>query len=82
LLQVVGSLQEAGGALKKRNLRRERERQYQALNIASTGIEGTFQSLCASLKAPAAVSPTTPYGAFASAAEGMRIVQVFGKINF
>jgi len=29
-----------------------------------------------------AVSPTTPYGAFASAAEGMRIVQVFGKINF
>lgn len=30
----------------------------------------------------AAVSPTTPYGAFASAAEGMRIVQVFGKINF
>jgi hypothetical protein len=30
----------------------------------------------------AAVSPTTPYGAFASAAEGMRIVQVFAKINF
>jgi Carboxypeptidase regulatory-like domain len=30
----------------------------------------------------AAVSPTTPYGAFASAAEGMRIVQVFGKITF
>lgn len=30
----------------------------------------------------AAVSPTTPYGAFASAAEGMRIVQVFGKISF
>jgi hypothetical protein len=30
----------------------------------------------------AAVSPTTPYGAFASAAEGMRIGQVFGKINF
>ena len=29
-----------------------------------------------------AVSPTTPYGAFAAAAEGMRIVQVFGKINF
>ena len=29
-----------------------------------------------------AVSPTTPYGAFASAAEGMRIVQVFGKITF
>jgi hypothetical protein len=29
-----------------------------------------------------AVSPTTPYGSFASAAEGMRIVQVFGKINF
>jgi hypothetical protein len=30
----------------------------------------------------AAVSPTTPYGAFASAAEGMRIVQVLGKISF
>ncbi|HEY2455796.1 MAG TPA: carboxypeptidase regulatory-like domain-containing protein [Candidatus Acidoferrum sp.] len=30
----------------------------------------------------AAVSPTTPYGSFAAAAEGMRIVQVFGKINF
>ena len=30
----------------------------------------------------AAVSPTTPYGAFASAAEGMRIVQVIGKISF
>ena len=30
----------------------------------------------------AAVSPTTPYGAFASAAEGMRIVQVFAKVNF
>src|SRR5215472_6526263 len=30
----------------------------------------------------AAVSPTTPYGAFASAAEGMRIVQVIGKITF
>jgi hypothetical protein len=30
----------------------------------------------------AAVSPTTPYGAFASAAEGMRIVQVLGKITF
>ena len=30
----------------------------------------------------AAVSPTTPYGAFAAAAEGMRIVQVFAKINF
>jgi outer membrane receptor protein involved in Fe transport len=30
----------------------------------------------------AAVSPTTPYGAFASAAEGMRIVQVFAKITF
>jgi|HubBroStandDraft_2_1064218.scaffolds.fasta_scaffold00043_4 hypothetical protein len=29
-----------------------------------------------------AVSPTTPYGAFASAAEGMRIVQVFAKVNF
>jgi hypothetical protein len=29
-----------------------------------------------------AVSPTTPYGAFAAAAEGMRILQVFGKINF
>ncbi|HEY6126952.1 MAG TPA: carboxypeptidase regulatory-like domain-containing protein [Candidatus Acidoferrum sp.] len=29
-----------------------------------------------------AVSPTTPYGAFASAAEGMRIMQVFGKITF
>lgn len=28
------------------------------------------------------VSPTTPYGAFASAAEGMRIVQVFGKLSF
>src|ERR1700722_11392245 len=30
----------------------------------------------------ASVSPTTPYGAFASAAEGMRIVQVFAKITF
>jgi outer membrane receptor protein involved in Fe transport len=30
----------------------------------------------------ASVSPTTPYGAFAAAAEGMRIVQVFAKINF
>jgi outer membrane receptor protein involved in Fe transport len=30
----------------------------------------------------AAVSPTTPYGSFAAAAEGMRIVQVFAKINF
>jgi hypothetical protein len=30
----------------------------------------------------AAASPTTPYGAFAAAAEGMRIVQVFAKINF
>lgn len=29
-----------------------------------------------------AVSPTTPYGAFASAAEGMRILQVFGKVTF
>ena len=29
-----------------------------------------------------AVSPTTPYGAFAAAAEGMRILQVYGKINF
>jgi len=28
------------------------------------------------------VSPTTPYGAFLAAAEGMRILQVFGKINF
>jgi outer membrane receptor protein involved in Fe transport len=28
------------------------------------------------------VSPTTPYGAFASAAEGMKIVQVFGRITF
>ena len=30
----------------------------------------------------AAVGPTTPYGAFASAAEGMRIVQVFAKFIF
>src|ERR1700733_15147980 len=30
----------------------------------------------------AAVSPTTPYGSFAAAAEGMRIVQVFAKISF
>jgi len=29
-----------------------------------------------------AVSPTTPYGAFAAAAAGMRILQVFGKITF
>lgn len=28
------------------------------------------------------VSPTTPYGAFAAAAEGMRILQVFGKLTF
>ena len=30
----------------------------------------------------AVVQPTTPYGAFASAAEGMRIAQVFAKIFF
>jgi hypothetical protein len=27
-------------------------------------------------------SPTTPYGAFASAAEGMRILQLVAKITF
>jgi hypothetical protein len=30
----------------------------------------------------AAVFPTAPYGAFASGAEGMRIVQVFARIAF
>jgi hypothetical protein len=30
----------------------------------------------------AAVSPTTPYGSFALAAEGRRIVQVIVKISF
>ena len=30
----------------------------------------------------AAVSPTTPYGSFTAAAEGLHIVQVFAKISF
>ena len=43
----------------------------------STNLSSSFGKITA-----AAVSPTTPYGAFASAAEGMRIVQVLGKITF
>jgi outer membrane receptor protein involved in Fe transport len=46
-------------------------------NPVSTNLSSSFGNITT-----AAVSPTTPYGAFASAAEGMRIVQVFGKINF
>ena len=46
-------------------------------NPVSTDLSSSFGSITT-----AAVSPTTPYGAFASAAEGMRIVQVFGKLNF
>jgi hypothetical protein len=30
----------------------------------------------------ATLPPTTPYGAFAAAAEDMRIVQVMGKFSF
>jgi len=43
----------------------------------NSNLSGSFGSITS-----VAVSPTTPYGAFASAAEGMRIVQVFGKITF
>jgi hypothetical protein len=46
-------------------------------NPISNNSSGAFGQIVA-----AAVSPTTPYGAFAGAAEGMRIVQVFGKISF
>ena len=46
-------------------------------NPVSNDLSSSFGSITT-----AAVSPTTPYGAFASAAEGMRIVQVFGKITF
>jgi Carboxypeptidase regulatory-like domain len=46
-------------------------------NPVNTDLSSSFGSITT-----AAVSPTTPYGAFASAAEGMRIVQVFGKITF
>jgi len=46
-------------------------------NPVSNNLSSSFGSITT-----AAVSPTTPYGAFASAAEGMRIVQVFGKITF
>jgi hypothetical protein len=46
-------------------------------NPVSNDLSSSFGMITA-----VAVSPTTPYGSFASAAEGMRIVQVFGKINF
>ena len=46
-------------------------------NPQNNNLSGAFGSITS-----VAVSPTTPYGAFASAAEGMRIVQVFGKITF
>jgi hypothetical protein len=46
-------------------------------NPANNTLSPSFGSITS-----VAVSPTTPYGAFASAAEGMRIVQVFGKITF
>jgi Carboxypeptidase regulatory-like domain/TonB dependent receptor len=46
-------------------------------NPSSNDLSSSFGMITA-----AAVSPTTPYGAFASAAEGMRIVQVFAKFNF
>ncbi len=46
-------------------------------NPNANNLSSSFREITA-----AAVSPTTPYGAFASAAEGMRKVQVFGKINF
>jgi hypothetical protein len=46
-------------------------------NPVSNNLSSSFGTITT-----AAVSPTTPYGAFASAAEGMRIVQVFAKINF
>lgn len=46
-------------------------------NPVSTDLSSSFGRITA-----AAVSPTTPYGAFASAAEGMRIVQVFAKFSF
>jgi outer membrane receptor protein involved in Fe transport len=46
-------------------------------NPVSNNLSSSFGTITT-----AAVSPTTPYGAFASAAEGMRIVQVFAKVNF
>jgi hypothetical protein len=46
-------------------------------NPVSNDLSSSFGMITAE-----AVSPTTPYGSFASAAEGMRIVQVFGKITF
>lgn len=46
-------------------------------NPVSNDLSSSFGRITA-----VAVSPTTPYGSFAAAAEGMRIVQVFGKINF
>jgi len=46
-------------------------------NPVSNNLNSAFGTINA-----AAVSPTTPYGAFASAAEGMRIVQVFAKLAF
>jgi len=46
-------------------------------NPVSSDVSSNFGKITALV-----VSPTTPYGAFASAAEGMRIVQVFGKITF
>ncbi len=46
-------------------------------NPVSTNASSSFGMITT-----AAVSPTTPYGAFAQAAEGMRIVQVFAKFNF
>jgi outer membrane receptor protein involved in Fe transport len=44
------------------------------INLNTSSAFGTINAL--------AVPPTTPYGAFASAAEGMRIAQVFAKFFF
>jgi hypothetical protein len=46
-------------------------------NPVTNNLSSNFGKITA-LVAP----PTTPYGAFAFAAEGMRIVQVFGKLTF
>lgn len=46
-------------------------------NPDANNVSGSFGNSTALV-----VSPTTPYGAFASAAEGMKIVQVFGKLTF
>lgn len=46
-------------------------------NPVSNNSSSSFGTITGSV-----VPPTTPYGAFASAAEGMRIAQVFAKITF